>query len=1134
MKTFIMSALLLAITILTLPVSSQSNLISGNVNLKFPGTAITFSGFGYGEGPGVIDDASGNVLLFTNGYQLFNSVGISVGIVGTATCLSACQGGIILPLPGSSNLYYIFTVEGWGGNGVGLSYSVWNITTNTFSVPRTTLNINCLEQLTSTCDNAGGYWILSHETGVGGGTNNHYVAYHLTSAGLNLTPVQSAGIMEYPTPPAYNRYGTIIVSPDGKQICNAFGGAPIVDSTTVEIANFNNITGAITSVKTLQTNISVNPNKVLDRAYSSAFSSNNKVLYIGSVFSIATPAAIKQFDISSGIINTIINSRIDIPNALSPNPPMTLTLAPNNKIYGTQGLSSSTIFKITSPNTVGTGCNFIANAFPSNFYQTGGIFSQVPPTQCNSCDCGNWADNFTYVSDDISFNLACNDTITSILPGSTISFTSLIYNCLGDSTCTGLVNWTLTGPNSASGTGLPSFSLLNAGSYTLSLTGSCAGTNCNTCIISFEVAEECICETMVPFNITDESGGDIYNYDVYCNSVYTGIEPAGYITFNSGGYICIGDSSCTSDLAWNVSGPITLSGTGLPSFATGGAGTYLLTILSYCGDNLCDSCVITFIVEEDCNCGDWETFNITDESGGGIDNYDVICGGTYTGIEPFGFISFNSGGYTCIGDPAVCGSAITWNVTGPITASGTGLPAFATAAAGIYTLTMFGYCGGVLCDTCIITFIVEEECNCGNWESFIIVQESGGFFSEYYAGCGGVYSGLEPSTSISFTGGGYTCIGDTSCSSLLSWNLTGPVTSSGTGLPVFNTTIAGSYTLTIYGYCGAVICDSCVIVFVVEEDVEECLCGTWENFGAVVNVPGDLDYSMLVECFTAYPDIPTGSVISFVSGGYLCIGDAATCSSELSWTVTGPIASSGTGYPSFTLTTPGNYTLTIYGSCNGVDCDTCEIIFTVPAEPICECGYWQTFDISNATNTIHNQECGSFYNWKAGMPVTLNGTYICNGECATNYSWIVKRNGIYFTSGTGMPISFTPVSGGNYEVLIIPVCGGIKCSPCKFIFKVKTFVAKTDNDLRSVKLQMLLAPNPANDYVKVDIETVYDDEGLLIISNELGVIVTNQPVSLMEGNNSFELNINSLPAGLYTVKFIGSTEGGVEQLIITR
>jgi hypothetical protein len=371
--------IMLCLLLTTFIAQSQRNFKSGNVNLQFPGPITIASSVGMFEGSGTIDDVSGNLLLQTNGFFLYNAAGTILATVGTASGISAAQSGIILLKPGSTTDYYIFTVEGWPGSGFGLGYSVWSTSSNTLTTPLSSLNGACIEQLTATCDGRGGYWIISHQKGVGSGTSNLYVAYNLTATGLNTTPVISKGIMKYPAS-GNNRYGCITISPDGKRMCSAFGGLPVTNNTTVETGFFNNATGVISSVVTLQQNSSTNPKKVLSAAYCGTFSPNSKLLYVTSV---GGATSIKQFQLLP-TLSTTIASRFDVFSSSNPNLPWALRLGPDGKMYG--GVYNTTsIVSVNSPNLVGVACAYNPAAFPANTFLCNAMFSQVPPN-CQPCN----------------------------------------------------------------------------------------------------------------------------------------------------------------------------------------------------------------------------------------------------------------------------------------------------------------------------------------------------------------------------------------------------------------------------------------------------------------------------------------------------------------------------------------------------------------------------------------------------------------------------------------------------------------------------------------------------------------------------------------------------------------------------
>ena len=435
-------------------------------------------------------------------------------------------------------------------------------------------------------------------------------------------------------------------------------------------------------------------------------------------------------------------------------------------------------------------------------------------------------------------------------------------------------------------------------------------------------------------------------------------------------------------------------------------------------------------------------------------------------------------------------------------------------------------------DSICITLPECDTCECGNWDLFTMGTSDG---LEVFVECGINISIVNPGTTVTFLTGGYNCIGDSTCVGEITWTLNGPVTTSGIGLPTFTVTTGGVYTLTIVGSCDGNACDTCVITFTVPE---VCDCGGgWQSFGMNVDVPGALDYSILADCGELFTSIPVGTVISAVSGGYLCTGDPAACPALIKWSLTDPLGNSitGVGYPTFTTSLPGTYSLTFSAVCNGEKCGTCSIKFNVEDVALCDCGTWGPITVKKGAKNLKNQLCGTGYNWTTNTPIIITGAYTCAGpaDCLTTYTWTATRNGVFYTSGTSMPVNFTPTLNGTYVVTIIPICNGVECPPCEFTFKAKTPIAKEGNVELESLFNMRIAPNPASTNVKVTVEEATDNYGNIQIVNELGVVVLESEIRF-EYFNTIELNIEMLPAGCYMVRYIGENESQIQQLVIVK
>jgi len=76
------------------------------------------------EGCASISDSDGKLVLYTNGETVWNGEHeIMVNAEDLWGNQTSTQSGIIVPHPGKSNLYYVFTVDQFDG-GKGLSYSI--------------------------------------------------------------------------------------------------------------------------------------------------------------------------------------------------------------------------------------------------------------------------------------------------------------------------------------------------------------------------------------------------------------------------------------------------------------------------------------------------------------------------------------------------------------------------------------------------------------------------------------------------------------------------------------------------------------------------------------------------------------------------------------------------------------------------------------------------------------------------------------------------------------------------------------------------------------------------------------------------------------------------------------------------
>lgn len=256
--------------------------------------SLTDSKMSAGEGCATISDKDGNLLFYTNGVNIWDcSHSFMPNASGTDTLTdwdimlsgdpSASQSGIVTPVLGNPDLYYVFTVDGWtscGGVGIcagpkkkydGLYYSLVNMKLNNgrgdidtafihnlgFPGNKIPLIDSTAEKITAAIHaNGSDYWIITRRQ-----FESVYYAYLVSSGVVSLTPVKSV-IGNLGSGRGYLR-----ASFDGKVIVNAEG------NNYVELLYFNNNTGSIDSFKQVSTN------NTGDK-YGVAFSPNDSIIYI--------------------------------------------------------------------------------------------------------------------------------------------------------------------------------------------------------------------------------------------------------------------------------------------------------------------------------------------------------------------------------------------------------------------------------------------------------------------------------------------------------------------------------------------------------------------------------------------------------------------------------------------------------------------------------------------------------------------------------------------------------------------------------------------------------------------------------------------------------------------------------------
>jgi hypothetical protein len=325
------------------------------------------------EGSATIADANGQLLFYTDGTKAYdkNHNLMPNGTAGLGGDSSSSQSAVVVPYPGNSDKYFLFTVSAYVNSD--LVYSIVDMSLNNGmgDIQPDAKAIPVLNgtgeyiQATLSADQTF-WWVLTHKSGT-----SDYYAFKLTSNGIDLeNPVISStgtassslgdiGFLKF------NNIGTKVVRTS--YISNYFN-----------ISEFDNNTGAVSNTFHIP----------LHSAYGAEFSPNSRFLYISAYSSMG----LKQYDLNSGSTASQIAASAYSYSSVNTG---ALQSAPDGKIYSSRH-GASALDVIHTPNLPGISANFQLNAQPLGGATTqlgltnliSSLVSQGPPviSQLNTSD----------------------------------------------------------------------------------------------------------------------------------------------------------------------------------------------------------------------------------------------------------------------------------------------------------------------------------------------------------------------------------------------------------------------------------------------------------------------------------------------------------------------------------------------------------------------------------------------------------------------------------------------------------------------------------------------------------------------------------------------------------------------------
>lgn len=293
------------------------------------------------EGCASISNAAGQLLFYTDGRTIYNRLHqIMLNGTNLKGHSTSTQSATIVPKPGSSSLFYVFTIDAVAGVN-GFRYSIVDLNLDG-GLGAVTADKNILIY-TSSCEkisivkhaNNSDFWIITH-----GYESDLFYAHLLTSNGLNLTPVISkSGMIVTKDYWNLNTQGYMKISANGSKLvlCHQH-------LNTVELFDFNSSTGIISNSSLISNSLS--------SPYGAEFSPNSEVLYISTLYG----GEIYQFDINAADVASSEKLIYKLPYFLG-----SLQLGPDNKIY-IATYQRRKLSVINKPNVVGTGCDLLLDS----------------------------------------------------------------------------------------------------------------------------------------------------------------------------------------------------------------------------------------------------------------------------------------------------------------------------------------------------------------------------------------------------------------------------------------------------------------------------------------------------------------------------------------------------------------------------------------------------------------------------------------------------------------------------------------------------------------------------------------------------------------------------------------------------
>ncbi len=309
------------------------------------------------------DPVTGQLLFYTDGVTVWNRNHVPMpGSIATPLNggSSSTQSALIVPKPGSSALYYIFTTMqmddySWGGKSYTLRYSIVDMRLNNgygdlISVNNILLDTSTEKLAAVGNNNCSAFWIMGHQW-----ESNIFWAFKLTASGISQPVKSQTGVLHHTIGDGsiIEATGYLKFSPNGKKL----GAVVNSYSNIMEVFDFDFSTGIVSNPIT--DSIPIEPG-IIENVYGCSFSPDNSKFYIAIS---GLKRRVFQYDLNAGNQAAILLSRVDVlPAGLLPGGGGAIQNGPDGKMYLVGQKQQPILDVIQNPNDQGVACNYVANA----------------------------------------------------------------------------------------------------------------------------------------------------------------------------------------------------------------------------------------------------------------------------------------------------------------------------------------------------------------------------------------------------------------------------------------------------------------------------------------------------------------------------------------------------------------------------------------------------------------------------------------------------------------------------------------------------------------------------------------------------------------------------------------------------